>query len=193
MKKYKVFCLLLALAFPAMVKAACTEEELNFKKEKALYFRMHALQGQGKLTEYMQMGSEVGRDFSMLYAQYQKDKPKGQDYLDRMCAIIDRVIVLADDLLAGGDGLGNATPWMSHRPEYMLREAEAFRAYCETPGACESDEAKKILENLALLPEVLVGGAEPAKLVDENYEHIHKFMEKQNTQTPATTNTAEGE
>ncbi|MDL2283540.1 hypothetical protein LJC19_00095 [Oxalobacter sp. OttesenSCG-928-P03] len=187
MKKRLLFCLMMAFGLPAMAQAACTEEELNFRKEKALYFRMHALQGQGKLTEYMQLGSEVGRDFSTLYAEYQKDRAKGQVYLDRMCAIIDRVIVLADDLLAGGDGLGNNSLWMSHRPEELLKEAEKFRAYCKTPAACETDEGKDILERLDLLPKVLVGGAEPARLVDENYERIHRFMEKSAQPAPGDT------
>jgi hypothetical protein len=179
MGKHVVFALLLVLGFPAIVLAACTEEELNFKKEKALLFRMHALQGQGKLTEYMQLGSEVGRDFSTFYTEYQRDKPKGQPYLDRMCAIIDRVIVLADDLLAGGDGLGKRTLWMSHRPEEMLKAAETFRAYCKTPEVCDTREGREITENLELLPKVLAGGAEPARLVDENYERIQHFLAKE--------------
>lgn len=186
MGKHVVFALLLALGLPALAQAACTEEELNFRKDKALVFRMHALQGQGKLTEYMQLGSEVGRDFSTLYATYQKDK--SQPSLEQMCAIIDRVIVLADDLLAGGDGLGSNTPWMSHRPEKMLKAAEALGAYCQTPGVCDTREGREIMENLEGLPGVLVGGAEPARLVDENYENIQHFLAKEKEKSqPATT------
>lgn len=192
MKKYSLFCLLLALALPLITHAACTEEDLNFRREKALSFRMHALQGQGKLTEYMQLGSEVGRDFSTLHAAYQQDKTKGQPYLDQMCAIIDRVIVLADDLLAGGDGSGKNTPWMSHRPEELLKAAETFQAFCATPEGCDDAEGKEISENLALFPRVLVGGAEPAKLVDENYEHIRKFLEKQAAPQPKEAEAAKG-
>ncbi|WAW10118.1 hypothetical protein NB640_00135 [Oxalobacter vibrioformis] len=188
MGKHLVFVLMLALGLPAMAQAPCTEETLDFKKDQALRLRMHALQGQGKLTEYMQLGSEVGRDFSTLFAEYQKDKAKGQPYLDRMCAIIDRIIVIADDLLAGGDGLGSNTPWMSHRPETLLNEVKVFAAYCETSGACEAGEGQAIRESLARLPEVLVGGAEPTRLVDEHYEHIHDFLEKEKEKNqPAVT------
>ncbi len=176
MKKTILFGLLMALGIQGAAQASCSEDELNFKRDKALPFRVYALQGQGKLAAYTPLGLEAGQDFATLHAQYSENRAKGQAYLDRMCAIMDKMIVLADDLLAGEDGLGKNTPWMSHRPEDLLQAENDYHAYCQKPAACETGEAVKIREALELLPKMLVRGAEPARLVDENYERIEKFL-----------------
>ncbi|MCM1129383.1 MAG: hypothetical protein NC323_05850 [Oxalobacter formigenes] len=188
MKKY-LACSLLLLAVPLMGKAACTEEALAFKREKALYFRVYALQGQHRLPVYSQLASELGREFSTLYALYQKDKSAGQTGLDQLCSVMDQMIAIADDLLAGGNGLEKQTPWVKYSPEDFLNASTALTAHCAAASsACETGEGREIMEELAQLSHMLVEENNiPAKLVDKYYERIMLFLktEKQ-PETPQT-------
>lgn len=176
MKKY-LACSLLLLAMPLIGKAACTEEALNFKKEKALYFRVYALQGQGRLPVYSQLASELGREFSTLYTLYKKNRTDKQAGLNRLCAVMDQMIAVADDVLAGGSGLEKQTPWMKCSPETFLEASAALAAYCSASQACEAGEGKEIREALEQFPHILAEeNNNPAGLVDDYHERIMQFL-----------------
>lgn len=181
MKKY-LACSLLFLTIPLMGKAACTEDELNFKKEKALYVRIYALQGKEKLSTYSQMASDLGREFSTLYTLYRQDKAAGQAGLNQLCAVMDQMIAVADDLLAGGNGLGRQTPWLKHSPEDFLKASAALTAYCTTSPACETGEGRAIRKELEQLAYVLAEENESlAKRIDAYYERITQFLKAEKT------------
>lgn len=188
MKKYLASGLFLLAALPLIGQAACTEDELDFKKEKALHFRIYALQGAGKLSSYSQIASELGREFSTLYTLYQQDKGAGQSGLNRLCAVMDQMIAVADDLLAGGSGLERHTPWQKHSPEAFLDVSAALAAYCKASSACETGEGRAIREELEQLDQTLAEENDsPASRVDAYYERITQFLKTEKQQEPQKT------
>lgn len=177
MKKYLACSLFLLAALPLIGQAACTEDELDFKKEKALHFRIYALQGAGKLSVYSQIASELGREFSTLYTLYRQDKAAGQAGLNRLCAVMDQMIAVADDLLAGGNGLEKQTPWLTHSPEDFLKASATLAAYCTASSACETGEGMAIREELEQIDQTLAEENDsPAGRIDAYYERITQFL-----------------
>lgn len=182
MKKYILFSLLLLFSVSAKTQTVCTEADLSFKKEKLLWFRLQALQGQDKLPEYNRLGIAIAGNFSTLYAQYSHNKKEGKPYLDQMCRIVDQMIALSDDLLAGGNGLGKSTPWEKQTPEALFKIIEEFKTYSKPEDAAHTEEIRIINEKLAEIGNDLADGDDPVEVINENYEPIFAFISKQKAQ-----------
>ena len=187
MRKLLIFISLLLLTASIQAQSTCTEDELNFKKNQLIHFRIPALQGQEKLQRYLQIGSPIVADFSTLYGEYEKNKGQGQAYLNQMCSILNQIAIIADDLLAGGDGLGQKTPWLKQNPASLFKLVDEFKTYCASSDACNTVKAREIQEQLESLSQLLVKGNDPAELIDEYYDSIKGFLpQKQPIEIPSS-------
>lgn len=154
----RLFYLLCFITIPVFGQE-CTESLLHFKKDKTLYFLTQSLIGQNKQTEFVEKGLLISQDFSTLYAQYQTQKSKAS--LNQMCAILDQMIDLANDLLAGGSGLTHQKPWKNHTPEDLFRLEEKMTQNCITSANLEETLFQKAFE-----------GEDPVSLIENRYEAL---------------------
>ncbi len=185
MKKIFICFLLLFISLSTQAQTACSEEELNLKREQLIHFRIYALQGQEKLSTYTQIGSGIVADFSSQYIEYEKNKKEGQVYLNQMCSIMDQLNIMSDDLLAGGDGKGQKTPWLKQNPKAFFKIVKEFETYCATSQKCNENEGRKIQEQLESLPKRLIRGNNPAELIDEYYDSVSHFLsQKEENEMP---------
>lgn len=176
MKKHLIFVFFCLFAVSVKAQSFCTEADLRFKEYQFLHFRKPALIGQKKFISYIQISKPKMARFSTLRAEYEKNKEQGQVHLDQMCLIMDQIAIVTDDLLAGGDGLGQKKPWKKQNPESLFKAIEEFKKYCATTASCQTAQAEEIMDKLILMDKLLFYGNDPVELIDEYHNAIQNFL-----------------
>lgn len=184
--------LLPLLLCPLLSHATCSKEELEQKETAQLRFRLDILKGQKKYDDFVK--KTEARLNRKSYMDYRAEvmAGKGSDAAKRetLCTLVDGFIVMADDMLAGGDGSGNRTPWKKHTPEAVYAQKLAFDRLCdgEYKQACKSDEiGVTAMQFIPLEQSMEAMTITPGEYVDQGYalyQQLLDTLKRKHTQRP---------
>ena|GEM_PF-2651498 len=176
MKKF-LFALFFPLLFPLLSHAACSEEALAEKEVTLINFRVGILKAQEKDGAFAD--KVKARLNQKDYKDYRAEVMAGPGK-ETMCATVDELTVMADDMLAGGDGAGAQKPWKKHTPEGVYAQKLELDRICadRKNKACRSEKMTQIAMQFVPLEKAIEAmKITPGEMMDKAYELYGQMLD----------------
>lgn len=177
--------LLLPALLPASALAECTFETATTWMDRHLGIRMHALDPIGKMAIYEKAAQAETQQLAQLRKKLKTQNPPDPQDINALCKTVKRLIAIADDVLAEGNGLSSPlkNPWKQQTPETLFAERERFILVCESePEACNEEVTSSMDEKLhALNIDMRRGKTSAPDVVDgawQIYQAYFQLLEK---------------
>lgn len=146
-------CVLLAVLLSAFLPfsafAACTQADLDNRLYPALQYRLRCLDGVGKLDVFRVAATPHSQRISE--ARLGNASPAA--VLQTVCQEAAALIAVADDVLTGGDGLGEVkkSPWRGVTPDDVLAKRNRVLSLCKDEMSCYQKAMKDYEREVASL------------------------------------------
>ncbi|MDL2284925.1 hypothetical protein LJC19_07280 [Oxalobacter sp. OttesenSCG-928-P03] len=126
--------LVVACLFSLGAQAACTQADLDERLSPALQYRLRCLDGVGRLDVFRSAATPHTQRISE--ARIGSASPK--QAVTIICRETEALIAIADDVLTGGDGLGEIkkAPWRSVTPDDVLARRNEVMGRCKGQLPC---------------------------------------------------------
>lgn len=172
--------MLVVSLLPACVFAECTVETAEEQIERHLEIRIDALRPLGKLETYKKVTLAEREKLALLRKNLKAQERDNPQDIDELCKTVDNLIAVADDLLAGGDGLSPPLkkPWKQHTPEALFAERDRLVDLCNKGlMICDGDEIEAMDEELHALDAAMKNGKmSAADAIDGAYSAYRDFF-----------------
>lgn len=179
----KIFLSLFTLLlFPLLSHATCSRDELEQKETAQLRFRQDILKDQKKYDDFVKKVEKRlnGKSYLDYRAEVMAGKDSDESKRKPLCGLVDSFIVMADDMLAGGDGSGTKKPWKKHTPEEVYARKLEFDRLCDGKykEACKSDEVGVAAMQFIPVEQALEAmKITPGEYIDQGYALYQQLLD----------------